>query len=332
MAGRKAQHDADYFPFFAKDGRTLFMLQSKFGLEGIGFFTNLLRLLCTTPRHHLDLSDPMQALYTWSRIGLNDEDKAVKIVEMMVATGKIDRQLWTEKRVIYCQDFVDSLSELYAKRKEKALTLSDIRGIYSISAPEIGISEAEMTSESNLTAFPGSTIRRVEESRVEKEEFAASSETAEAENIFENQDQERPLSDDFDPGSDFDPSAKALTIPEGLRLSTSELSELQAVFGSRAEEAMQAIAIRLPQYRYRNHWAGAKTWFAKESSPLTWLDKATGKSGPQPRAEPMSARQAEAAKPVPKAQPFDEEVRQGKAQLEHMSPRDFLGRRQTATA
>ena len=56
MAGRKEKHTVDYFPFYVKDGRTLFILESKYGCKGTGFFTNVLRFLCLTPDHHICIS------------------------------------------------------------------------------------------------------------------------------------------------------------------------------------------------------------------------------------------------------------------------------------
>jgi hypothetical protein len=129
---RAAETRADYFPFYAKDGRTLFILQSKYGLEGIGFFTNLLRALCTTPGHILDLSNPVDHLYTTSRIGVIDEKRADDMLEIMVQTGKIDARLWQQKRIIYSQDFVDSLDELYRKRKCQPPKIEDLYIKYKI--------------------------------------------------------------------------------------------------------------------------------------------------------------------------------------------------------
>ncbi len=54
---RPERHDVDYFPFYVKDGRTLFILESKYGCMGTGFFTNVMRFLCQTPDHHFCIQD-----------------------------------------------------------------------------------------------------------------------------------------------------------------------------------------------------------------------------------------------------------------------------------
>ncbi len=140
---------AEYFPFYAKDGRTLFILQAKYGLEGIGFFTNLLRTLCTTPGHMLDLHDQIDHMYAVSRIGITDEAKADAMLDFMADTGKIDKRLWEEARVIYSQDFVDSLTELYRKRTIKPPTLAEAYARYGLkdeAAPETPDSAPETPS------------------------------------------------------------------------------------------------------------------------------------------------------------------------------------------
>lgn len=127
---RPERRDADYFPFYAKDGRTLFVLQHKFGLEGIGFFTNLMRLLTTTTDHHISLEDEGDRLYTFSRIGC-DEERGVAILDAMAATGKIDKQLWNEYRVVVSEDLIESLKAAYEKRANEVVTLEQIRAHYT---------------------------------------------------------------------------------------------------------------------------------------------------------------------------------------------------------
>ena len=200
MAGRKAQHDAEYFPFYAKEGRTLFMLQTRFGLEGIGFFTNLMRLFCTTDHHYLNLSDPVQAAYTWSKLGVNDDDKAEKMIALMVITGKLDRGLWENFRVLYSPDFVASLSELYAKRKETPLTIDQIRGMYSIVNPEKTISAPDLPRQSPEIPISGvnNTQSRVEESRKEKRTPIVPLKSTET-NSEDFEPDTRPSAEDFNP-------------------------------------------------------------------------------------------------------------------------------------
>jgi len=126
---RQARHDADYFPFIVKEGKTLFILESKYGLQGIGFFTNLMRFLTRQPDHHVCVQEESDRIYFFAQLHC-PEDIGMDMLNLMVKTGKIDAQLWTEKRVIVSNDLLDSLQDAYKNRKNKIITLEEIRQSY----------------------------------------------------------------------------------------------------------------------------------------------------------------------------------------------------------
>jgi hypothetical protein len=117
----KIKDTIDYFPFFVKDGRTLFVLQNKYGLAGIGFFTQIMRWLGQSPGHYYPYNDDFDKDRLNQYCGLNETDVRVMIGDM-VKTGKLDRELWEKRGVIYSSDFVNQLSELYRKRKKELPT------------------------------------------------------------------------------------------------------------------------------------------------------------------------------------------------------------------
>lgn len=179
---RPAREDADWFPFYAKDGRTLTILQHRFGLAGIGFFTNLMRLLTQTPRHHVQISDEADAVYTFSRLGC-EPDEAEAMIATMVMTGKLDRRLWDGAHVLYSSALVDSLAGLYEKRDTTPPSAEELYREYigvsgektMVSGSETGVSGEKTPSQQG---FPGSeTPHRTEQDRREQnrtaEEIAA---------------------------------------------------------------------------------------------------------------------------------------------------------------
>ena len=123
---RPERHDADYFPFYAKDGRTLFLLQSHFGLEGIGFFTNLFRFLTLTPDHHICIQEESDQLYLFAKIGI-EVKRGLEMIELMAKTSKIDAKLWQEKRVIVSEALLESLTDAYRRRSNNCITIDEIR-------------------------------------------------------------------------------------------------------------------------------------------------------------------------------------------------------------
>jgi len=128
---RPERHDVDYFPFIVKRGRTLNALQSEYGNEGIGFFTNLMRLLCVTPDHHYCIQKESDKRNFFTETGTsNDKDKAIAMIELMVDTEKFDRELWEKHQVIVCPALIESLRDAYKNRRNKILEFSEIRKIY----------------------------------------------------------------------------------------------------------------------------------------------------------------------------------------------------------
>ena len=130
---RPERKDVDYFPFYVKEGRTLFVLENKYECAGTGFFTNLFRLLSRTPNHHFQLKDESDELYFFASLKC-ESDMGMDMIELMVTTGKLDRQLWEQKRVLASADFLESINEAYRRRSGKCITIDEIRLFYGITS------------------------------------------------------------------------------------------------------------------------------------------------------------------------------------------------------
>ena len=120
-----------YFPFIVKDGRTLFLLENKYGCKGTGFFTNMLRVLSETPDHHLSIKDEVERMVFFGRTKV-DENSGMDMIKTMVKTSKIDQKLWEEKNVICCPEFLESIKDAYSKRNNPIITVKEIYHFYGI--------------------------------------------------------------------------------------------------------------------------------------------------------------------------------------------------------
>jgi hypothetical protein len=138
---RPERHDADYFPFVVKRGKTLNILQSKYGLEGIGFFTNLMRFLTMTPDHHYHVKNELDRMNLFAEIGITDYQKGEEILSLLASTGKIDPELWGKYRVIVSPDLLESLKDAYLKRNNEIIKIKEIRVKVSGNASLTGITE-----------------------------------------------------------------------------------------------------------------------------------------------------------------------------------------------
>ncbi len=123
---RPERKNADYFPFYAKDGRTLFILEGKYRCKGSGFFTNVMRFLTLQDDHYFCIADETDQMYFLSKCHC-DEDPGMDMLKIMVKTGKLDVDLWDQCKIIACQDLLDSLKDAYRKRANDIITMDEIR-------------------------------------------------------------------------------------------------------------------------------------------------------------------------------------------------------------
>ena len=133
---RPERHDVDYFPFYIKDGKTLFILESKYGCKGTGFFTNLMRFLCRTPNHYFQIKSESDRMYLYAALKC-DEVSGAEMLNIMAETGKIDKKLWENYSIIASEDLINSLKPAYEKRKNAILNIAEIA--------KIAVSDAENT-------------------------------------------------------------------------------------------------------------------------------------------------------------------------------------------
>lgn len=105
-------HDTD-----ASEGKTLTIMEGQFGLEGFAFWYKLLEKLGKTEGHYIDCQNEEDFEFLARKFGLGP----VSVTEMLDKLSKlraIDRVLWFHK-IIWSQNFVDRLEDVYSKRKRE---------------------------------------------------------------------------------------------------------------------------------------------------------------------------------------------------------------------
>lgn len=118
--GRKAARTVEYFPHFVKFGKTLYLIEEKWGNDGYAFWFKLLQILGSATDHFLDCcADTVPGRENWDYLTARmrfPAEKCSEIISWLAERGNIDTELWTSHRIIWCQEFVDNLSEVYAHR------------------------------------------------------------------------------------------------------------------------------------------------------------------------------------------------------------------------
>lgn len=112
---RPKKQTVTYFPHYATSGKTLYILENTFGNDGYAFWFKLLELLASTDGHVLDINNTPDWKFLVAKT-LVDEETAKKILDMLAELHAIDPELWKGK-VIWCQNFVDNVEDVYKKRR-----------------------------------------------------------------------------------------------------------------------------------------------------------------------------------------------------------------------
>ena len=115
---RKQSNTADYFPHFAKWGKTLPILKGKWGNEGYAVWFQILELLCAEDGHYYDCRQIDNWQFLLARIGVS-EQIARDILDLLAQLGNIDRLLWGHG-IIWCQNLVENLGPVYQNRRRNA--------------------------------------------------------------------------------------------------------------------------------------------------------------------------------------------------------------------
>jgi DnaD/phage-associated family protein len=116
---RPRKQTVDYFPHDtdASHRKTLTIIQNKYGNDGYAFWYKLLELLGRTPGHFYNFKDPADWEFLIAETHISDTEKANDILETLAILQAIDPGLHKEG-VIWSQNFVDRLEDVYIKREK----------------------------------------------------------------------------------------------------------------------------------------------------------------------------------------------------------------------
>ena len=240
--GRPPRRNVDYFPFYAKDGRTLFILESKYQCKGTGFFTNLLRFIADKEDHHFCIQDEGDRLYFFTKCHC-DEESGLDMIEIMVKTGKLDRELWEQGKILASQAFLDSVQDAYRKRNNKCITILELRQKYGITtAGKTQTSEKPAEDTQQKGGNPAVESRK-EKKRKEKD-------SKEKENNKKKNDFIRPYLGEF----------------ENVKLTSKEYEKLKINFNHLYKEKIENLShyIESKGDKYRSHYATILNWDRRE--------------------------------------------------------------------
>jgi hypothetical protein len=137
---RPAKGTVDYFPHFVTGGKTLFILENDFGNDGYAFWFKLLEVLGNTEGMYFDWKHAPDRRFLLSKTRV-DEETALQIIGTLIDVEAIDKELWDEHRVIWCQNLVDNVKDAFKKRTSLIPQKPEFPSINVVSAPETPVQE-----------------------------------------------------------------------------------------------------------------------------------------------------------------------------------------------
>ena len=121
LMARPERNNVDYFPFYCEEGKKMYYLEETYGNDGFAVFLKILRELAKTDYHFLDISKKTTLMFLSVKCKVSKEI-LLSIINDLVELDKFDFDLWTEHKVIWCKDFIDSIQDAYSKRKNNCIT------------------------------------------------------------------------------------------------------------------------------------------------------------------------------------------------------------------
>ncbi len=102
-------HDTD-----ASDGKTLTIIQNKFGNDGYAFWFKLLQLLGRTPGHYYNFNNAADWEFLLAKTHVSAAETALEILNLLAKLNAIDEELY-KNGIIWSQNFVDRIADAYKR-------------------------------------------------------------------------------------------------------------------------------------------------------------------------------------------------------------------------
>lgn len=158
MPGRYKKNKIDYFPHDCIHGRTMQILSTKFGNDGRAFWWTLLEVLGDTENHYFDTRNAADMEYLASK-SLLPVISVTEMLGLLALLGAIDSELW-ENGIIWSQNFVDRISDVYKKRGVPIPVRPSLYTQKDISVTEIQPDHEFLEQESSTPVISGTEIQQ----------------------------------------------------------------------------------------------------------------------------------------------------------------------------
>ncbi len=88
---RPKKQTVDYFPHVCNHGKTMYILEQKYGNDGYSFWFKLLEMLGNAEGHYIDLNDDVSWEFLQAKTMLSDS-LCQDILNLLAKLGAIDKE------------------------------------------------------------------------------------------------------------------------------------------------------------------------------------------------------------------------------------------------
>lgn len=122
---RPERNTVDYFPHILGQGKKMFFIENKYGNDGYATWYKILEKLGSSDHHYLNLNREDELMFLAAKCKVSEET-LISIITDLVKIGAFDKEMWDNK-IIWCGQFIESISDAYTKRKNKCINLDGLR-------------------------------------------------------------------------------------------------------------------------------------------------------------------------------------------------------------
>jgi hypothetical protein len=178
---RPQRNTVDYFPYLCDEGEKMYYIDERYGNDGFATFIKILTHLARTDYHYLDLSKKTTQMFLSAKCKVSTEILN-SIINDLAELGKFNLMLWTENKIIWCQDFVDSIQDAYKKRNNECISFEGLL----ILLDSLGVRKlSKLTTKVSVKTQSKVEYSKEEESKENKTDFEFEEITIEDEDLKE---------------------------------------------------------------------------------------------------------------------------------------------------
>jgi hypothetical protein len=124
MSGRKDKNTVDYFPHYCEHGKTIFILENKFGNNGYAVWFKILELLGKSENHYIDCRNSETWEFMQAKMKLMSTELE-QILNTLSNLNAIHVELW-ENKIIWSGNFIKNIVDVYKRRNNSCMQFNDL--------------------------------------------------------------------------------------------------------------------------------------------------------------------------------------------------------------